>query len=302
MSDDLNTQVPALTQNQIVRMQSLLAKDDVATLDAEFDQTRSGPVLTQWVLDNALDVMGQSTAVLKAWENRDKTFNRTRSVYGQLAMALEPLSEEDKTALLRGQVLSVPPHPAHRYLRNYLKTMLTHWSVVSPVWVGEPSSPLRQAAVDLGWKPALLVNMLKTCMENNSNWQTWMDRVPYLYSAIAAYWVTHTQFMESWRTRIPDRVSDEPGEVLTMVAGANPLDAALARHIVACSPIALKNKLIAHPDVANVSPDVDSRLREIVQIHLHMDIFDELEQGLRIGYIPGLVEIPNIPLPTLDAG
>ena len=292
-----------LTPEQSLRIQALLSNNDVATLDAEFHSDISLPILNDWVLDNVLDVMANHTLVLDAWLARVPPRTRADILYDRVAVALQSLDDEDKARVLRGHDVDGAVHPAHRNLRNYLRSLSAHWYTVSPLWVGKPGSSLRQAATELGWDPKLLVIMAKNSMRRHANWEAWIDQVPYVYSMMACHWIglQRIRDLPSW-AKLNAGGKPVEGDFFVVSSRANPVDVALARHILELTPTPLKDQLIANPEVAQVAEELSFRLQDLVRVHQGLNLFHEFAVGLAFGRLPGIEATPGIAIALPDLG
>ena len=137
---------------------------------------------------------------------------------------------------------------------------LAPWSTLSPSWIGQSNSQLREHAVALGWEPKLLMGMLFS-----SIWQrpdSWLGNVAYPYSIVVCKWILDV-------LRNGPLGADPDGYFFTELAVSSkacPRDAALASALVVNSPVPLAYTLAADPELAEV--DAQTQCMILAVVHL----------------------------------
>lgn len=100
-------------------------------------------LIERWVDHNTEKVVKQCPRLFERYAQPTK-----ESIYW-LGHHYGNLDEKEKTRILRGESAEYP----HAFLHNALKEDPLLWDHLTPIWYGAKTSPLRAAAVELGWKP-----------------------------------------------------------------------------------------------------------------------------------------------------
>lgn len=222
-------------------------------------------VIRTWCEDNAFFIVQSCPAIFQRWGAPTPYF-----VFA-LGQAYEDLDSHEKIALLRGQ----PSNPQEQALHAFLQQNPRLWENLSPVWLGHASSPLRAAAVELGWTMDVLPDMVQQHARRDTIGH-WVQAFEYAYSMAVAttLWSQHTEPGIAGKILGP----------LHAVAHANPMDIALAQAMLERSGCA--GVLFAHTDTVNVASHERVRLSGLVDMYVTLGCQQLLIEALMHGTIP----------------
>lgn len=271
---------------------TLLANDELVMYKSCFELG----YLADWCKDHTGHVVRHCPQVLQCWAE-PSTGVRTSTVHGSIADVLVSMPESSRLALLRGKSAEdgggFEDTTAHRMLHRYLEHGSYHWRVISPHWIGAPGSPLRQAAIDLGWEARYLPTMIRRNAFGATAGE-WLGRIPYAYSMLACEEYIHA---ETWAHHTP-----QESDIVVGAASADPVDIAMAQAIYKHNAqpkygIALRrHRATAALDVATLQA-----VNHFVEAHVIMGTLADLAQSLAQGMIPQLERPDMLPLPDLGS-
>lgn len=271
---------------------TLLANDELFIYKNSFELG----YLAQWCKDNTEHVVRHCPEVLQCWAE-PTTGVRTSTVHGRIAEVLETMPQAARLALLQGR--SREDHggfedtTAHRMLHKYLAQGRYHWRVISPQWIGVAGSPLRQAAIELGWEAHYLPKMV----HRNAFGPTageWLGRIPYAYTMLACEEHVHEQAWGEYAQR--------GAELLAAQAVADPVDVAMAQAIFKRAAYPQRGiSLRRHRATPALDKNALKSVDNFVEAHVIMGTLSDLAQSLAQGVTPQLVRPETLPLPDLGS-
>ena len=270
---------------------TLLANDELAMYKGCFELG----YLADWCKNHTGHVVRHCPQVLQCWAD-PSTGVRTSTVHARIADVLECMPESAKAALLQGKSADdgggFEDTTAHQMLHRYLEHARYHWRVVSPHWIGAPGSPLRQAAIDLGWQARYLPPMIRRNVFGATAGE-WLGRIPYAYSMLACEEYTHA---ETWAHHTP-----QESDIVVGAASSDPVDIAMAqaifkRHEQPKHGIVLRR----HRATPVLDTTTLKKIDHFVEAHAIMGTLTDLAQSLAHGVVPHFGVHETLALPDLD--
>ena len=241
-------------------------------------------VIRTWCEDNAFFIVQSCPAIFERWAEPTSYFV---SALGQTYQDLDSL---DKIALLQGRTSDTQQKALHAFLQQDPRL----WENLSPVWLGHATSPLRAAAIDLGWTMDALPDMVQQHARRDTIGD-WVQAFDYAYSMGVATIL--------WGQQTESAVAGKILGPLHAVAHANPTDIALAQAML--ERAGCPGVLRAHTDMADALPHERSRLAGLVDMYLTLGCQGSLIEALMHDTIPslepmGLSNVATIALPNLE--
>lgn len=234
----------------------------------------------RWMQTHVVHAMASCPDVLEYWLINAPQTTKAVQLYRYVASALEHLDDEAKVQLLQGQSRV----PAHHNLYKYLKDPIPrhHWSALSPAWVGKTGSALRQAAMDLGWQPHMMHQMITDGMQH-PGWERWLAHVPYAYSIVAAHWAMLQRI--SGKVRLP--IANQEMPTLVCSNHANPSDVVVALEMLRLHGGDFAAGMRAPEKWEAPHPREVQRLQALVRWHWDLGMQDAFVEALREGTLLG---------------
>lgn len=273
------------TQDGLV--DAILSKDRLDMAQACFDPV----VIKEWADANDEYLVLNCPNVFSYWAEQ------TPTVVAGVGKALECLPAQERLSILLGRSTSV----AGAFLHGALVDDAAHWKNLTPAWLGEPESPTRQAAVDLGWQRAMLGAMVGSFLQVSST-ASWLGALDYPYSLSLA--TLELQRIEGQKRRNQQRLQGGlVGKPINRVrirfecdSNANPWDVELALALVEQTSVG--DVVYLSPRTPRISPEDQACIKSIVEMHVSLGCLDVLVEALCLDEIPGVHEkTMNMALP-----
>lgn len=302
-----------MTPERRRQLHELLCKDDVPEVQRTFTPKERGLEFEAWFKCQVVSVMNTGPNVLKFWldENVHLRSDRVYTLYGYLGLALESLDDNDKITLLLGRATQDAHHNLYKFLYNgRLSNSGSHWAALSPVWVGEEGSELRQAAASLGWIPELFHRSFERCMQTNPNWESWLNKIPYPYSRTAVHWIQMVALSKRLGLPLISGVQEgeafgRPSKRLVVSPKAEPQDIALAWYLFEQHGQDFPQALVMPAEPHGFTREASLQVKTVVDVHTAMGLFHVIGAHLIEGRLPGmdpdgrLLSTESTPLPEM---
>lgn len=258
----------------------LLQADDVALCSACFPRH----ALDHWVMDNTNIVFRSCPKTAHAWMTSGSFGSAV--VLSKISQDCQETNDHEKAAILAGKT----NNPLHRMMPVLLSRGLAPWSTLSPAWIGQRGSLLRERAVSLGWEPNLLMGMLFA-----SIWQRpepWLANVRYPYSIVVCKWILDVM-------RHGPLQEDPEGYFSTklqIVGNADSLDVAMAKMLIENSPVPIVYTLAEQFSAQVVDLKMQCMLRALVHLRATPQCMPSFAQDI----CQGTVFVKNVETFSID--
>lgn len=244
--------------------------------------------LDMWVRANVVHVLESCPLVLKHWKKNQFPEDAERILFRYVGEALEGLAKNIKAEILSGKGKDA----SQKELFHYINRNSMNWNALSPLWIGEPGSDLRNAAVKLRWSDASLLGQAFHFISQPQA-ERWSRLVPYAHSLA----VLHRRTLVDWATHNIMKGSLRAIEI----AGekwARPEDIALARSLINTMPQS-RYVLIAHPEAKPFSTALQKNMDALVAVHMGLDMMSPFYKMILLGQVDTLRNEATIVLPDL---
>lgn len=217
--------------------------------------------LTAWFEEHTLHAMECCPNAVALWlEETGST--RARQLH-LVSCALSALSDAEKIAVIEGRC----QNKAQKFVAHYLQKNSDNFDLLSPAWLGAPTSLLRRVALEKGWHPRFLLKQIPWCLgrQDAEQWASWI-----------AY--PHSIFMLeefAWDQEIDGGMINEARTSKHWATGVDvALGQCLLKHLPWKSAV---GTFVAHPQVEPVSQEVSERIEAMVLAYVGLGMTDELQ-------------------------